>query len=110
MYVAKVTKSSRKTINIKNNEIQTPLSPSGFVKAIDFLHSHNQFKKNKIEISLRKKDGSTVEGIYLGQHGKSREGGYRYTIESEIGTSQDVWVKDIDEVMELKIVSKTPSL
>ena len=104
--VAEITKSGRKTIIRKINEIQTPLSPSDFVEVIDSLHSHNQFKENKIEISLRKKDGSIVSGIYTGQRSCSAEEGYRYNLRTDIGASQIVKIIELNSVLKFDVVKR----
>ena len=104
--VAEVTKSGRKTIIRKINEIQTPLSPNDFLEAIDSLHSHNQFKENKIEISIRKKDGSIVSGIYSGQRGCSAKEGYRFDLRTKIGSSQIVKIIEVDSVLNFNVIKR----
>lgn len=98
-------KSKQREIIHQLSITKTPCSAVVLVNVLRELARVRFFKdqRNNVLLSIKKNDGSTVEGIYRGQHGKSREGGYRYTLESDIGTSQDVGVKDIDEVMELKI-------
>ncbi len=98
-------KSKQREIIHQLSTTEMPCSGLVLISVLRELKRVRFFKdqRNNVLLSIKKNDGSTVEGIYRGQQGKSREFGYRYILESQIGTSQDVLVKDIDEVMELKI-------
>ncbi len=88
------------------NKAKLPMTPEQLIDAINKLDSLDLFKnkKVKINVSIKKKDETILKGFYFGSHGQNVTKGYRYSIDSQMGTSQEFWIKDVDSVLKFKVI------